>query len=94
MASTATTTSNTDNATATIQARGSKLVDVSVYGVNGHTVEAQRSPDGGTTWNIIESYTANTEKVLQSGSIKDYRLQLTTPGTGNVTMKITAGNSL
>ena len=93
MASSATTTSNTANDTATIQARGSKLVDVSISGFNGHTVEIQRSPDGGTTWNTVESHTADVEKVLQSASIKDYRLELTATGTGSVTMIIRAGNA-
>lgn len=92
MASSATTTSNTLNAAATIVARGSRLIDISVSGVNGHTVEYQRTLDG-TNWRTVEEYTADIEKVAQAASCKDHRLIVTGAGTGNVTMLIRAGNS-
>jgi len=90
MASSATTTDGND---ATIVARGSRLIDISVADVVGHTVAFQRSPDGGTTWNTVESYTADTEKVAQNASIKDVRLSVTGAGTGNPTLIIRAGNA-
>ena len=80
MASSATTSSGATGTgdTAVIQSRGSKLIDVSVSGVvSGDTVTAERSPDGGTTWYVIETYTDDAQRVLQSGSFKDHRLQRT-----------------
>ena len=94
MASTATTTSNIDNASAVITARGSVLVDVSVSGINGHTVLLQRSFDGGSNWKTVETFTADDEGVMQNGSAKDVRLILTEHGTGDVTMTLRAGNQV
>lgn len=95
MASSATQLSASVNDTVVIQARGSKLVDVSVRGMNNlDVVLAQRSPDGGTTWDTIETYTSDTERVLQSGSFKDYRLKYSDDtGAGTVDMTIRAGNA-
>jgi len=95
MASTATTTTTTVNDTATIVARGSRQIDVSVSGlVVGDVVQAQRSPDGGTTWYEVETYTADDERVLQSASIKDHRLQYTDDtGGGTIVMTMRAGNA-
>ncbi len=94
MASTATTSTGDAGDTAVIQCRGSKLIDVSVSGiVSGDVVTAERSPDGGTTWFNIETYTVDTQRVLQSASFKDHRLKyLTDGGGGTILMTIRAGN--
>lgn len=87
MASSATTT---DGTAAVIQARGSKLIDISVSGTVTGTVSFQRSPDGGTTWNTVEEYTDVVEKVAQGGSFKDFRLSA---ASGTPTMTLRAGNA-
>jgi len=84
----------TDGADATVIIRGSKLFDIEVSGISGHTVELQRSPDGGTTWNTVESYTTDIEKVAQNASIKDIRLKVTVAGTGYPTMTLVGGNAV
>ena len=96
MASSATTSTQALNATATIVARGSRLIDISVTGfVAGDVVQYQRSPDGGTTWYEVESYTDDVQKVAQNASIKDHRLQLTAiAGGGTLAMTIRAGNAV
>ena len=95
MASSATTQTTTINETATIVARGSKLIDISISGiVAGDVVQFQRSPDAGTNWYAVASYTADTEVVAQNGSIKDCRLKYTTDtGGGTIDMTIRAGNT-
>ena len=97
MASSATTSSGATGTgdTATIVARGAKLIDISVSGiVAGDTVALERSPDGATTWYVVESYAADTQKVAQNAGIKDMRLQRTAhTGGGTVIMTIRAGNA-
>jgi len=87
MASSATTT---DGTAATIVARGSRLIDISVSGTVTGDVTFERSHDGGTTWQVVETYTAITEKVAQNGSVKDVRLAA---ASGTPTMTIRAGNA-
>ena len=83
-----------DGSDAIIVARGSKLFDIDVSGISGHTVELQRSPDGGTNWYTVDTYTADVEAVGQTAGIKNIRLTETVAGTGYPIMTLVAGNAV
>ena len=82
-----------------IEARGSKLVDVSISGINGHTVTIQRdytnTATGDTDGFIVEQHTTDAERVLQSGAFKYFRAGIVTGdfGTGTVDLRVEAGNA-
>jgi len=44
---------------------GDTLMTLSISGFGSATVELQRSYDSGSTWKVVDSYTANTEKNIE-----------------------------
>jgi hypothetical protein len=44
--------------------------DVSISGVWTGTIKLRRSHDRGDTWQEIESFTANTEQIGESGAVE------------------------
>ena len=98
MAHLATVTVNADTGQFTdwIEARGSKLVDVSISGtLAASTITIQRSYDG-TTALDVETHTAEAERVLQSGAFKYFRAGCKSGeygGADDVDIRIEAGNA-
>lgn len=75
-----------------IRVRGARLVDVTISGTWAGNIQLQRSFDNGTSWLVVEEYTANTEKVARSGSSVLMRLLFETDTSGTATVRIEAGN--
>jgi hypothetical protein len=76
-----------------IEARGSKLVDVSISGGTTSTVTIQRSYDGSTALDV-EEHTTDAERVLQSGAFKYFRVGVKTGDyVDGATLRIEAGNA-
>lgn len=65
---------------------GSELLTLSIRGTFTATIDLERSYDDGGNWSVVESYTAATEKNIESAS-RDfvYRLNCSayTSGTAN-----------
>lgn len=76
-----------------ISVRNSYLVDVSVDGLSADSVVLQRSLDGGTTWEDVETYTSDTEKVAQNGSPCQMRLNKSGTSDASVEGRLIAGNA-
>ena len=95
MAHLATHSPTGDTFTDWIEARGSKLVDVSIGGtVSDSTITIQRSYDG-TTALDVEAHTAAAERVLQSGAFKYFRVGCKAGeyGSDAPVLRIEAGNA-
>ena len=64
--------------------------NVSIYGGSG-TVEIQRSFDGGSTWQSIESFTADVERILDNVEVDTlYRFSCTAYTSGTINYRIGA----
>lgn len=90
---TASVTGNNNTATDWVDARGSRLVDVSVYGGTTSTVTLQRSFDGGTTPLDVDSYSADTEVTARNAGACKMRLICKTGDyVDGATLRISVGN--
>ena len=57
---------------------GKSIITLSISGFGSATVELQRSYDSGSTWKVVDSFTANTEKNIEGiGDKFLYRLDCT-----------------
>jgi hypothetical protein len=63
--------------------------NVSVQGFGSATVALQRSFDGGSTWNTVESYTSGTDKVGEEPEVGIlYRLDCTAYSSGTIAYRL------
>ena len=107
MANTETKTKNrivgkldTAGATGAITVSGSKLVDISVDFDTSTAfvgdIRLQRSTSTGAAnipeWQDVETYTASAEKVAQSATTRQYRLNCVTATSGTAEYELSAGN--
>ena len=81
-----------------ITASGGQLVDISVdFDTNSFTgtLNLQRKTNTGASnvgeWQTIESYTASAEKVAQSATQREYRINCSAATTGAAEIELTAG---
>jgi hypothetical protein len=88
-------------ATAAITAKGSRLVDVCIdFGSGTGTVDLEGAFRAKTTatindpdWKVIESYTADTVKVVRVAAARKLRLNCSNhDGTGTIAAELTSGN--
>ena len=78
-----------------------QLVDVSVdFDTNSYvgTIQLQRKTNTGAAnigeWQTIEEYTASAEKVAQSATAREYRLNCSADTSGSCEIELTAGATL
>ena len=75
-----------------IDVKGARLVDVSISGTWAGTIQLQRSFDNGTSWLVVESYTADAEKVSRNASSCQMRLLFETDTSGTAVVALIAGS--
>lgn len=87
---------DTVTATEPITVRGSRLVDISVNIGAGDVLAVQGEYFSGVAnaaeWATIESYIADTVKVLRVAAARRLRLKLTTANARPTTVELTVGN--
>ena len=62
--------------------------NLSLSGFGSATVDLERSFDGGSTWQALESFTADSEKVGTSHEGASYRLNCTSYTSGTIVYRI------
>ena len=93
-------TLDTAGATSGITVKGSKLLDISVDFDTSTAfvgdIRLQRKTATGAAnigeWQDVETYTASAEKVAQSATTRQYRLNVVTATSGTAEFELCAGN--
>lgn len=81
----------TGTITATGQTTGVTLgnnFNLSLGGFGVASINLERSFDNGSTWGVVETFTADAEKVGQSHESALYRLNTTSYTSGTITYRI------
>ena len=61
---------------------------LSLSGFGTASINLERSFDGGGTWKIVETFTANTEKEGETSSFQLYRLNATSHSSGTIAYRL------